>query len=372
MLRVLHIATDDKFFDDVFNLWEKDTRFENSAVLFTRSKDYEFSYIKNTKKVQLLWNPEMIKLCLNSRGYDILFFHSLPATYYNYFMNIPDDKIVIWWAWGYELYGSSKNSLIKINLYKPKTNKFIICHNLIRIFKVWVYNFLFIRKIKLLQERVLSRVDYFQPVLEVEYELMRNNMYFKAKEFYFNNSYSFFNSTTPKLPDGDILLGNSATPTMNHLDCLKYIKKGLLGTQKIIVPLNYGNEQYKKWLIPKLINYNSKIISSFIPKDEYFNIVDSCSYAVFGNIRKQGIGNIRYALGKGIKVFLFRDSIAYKYYKSQGFVVYAIEDINQLSFNKPLSKREIERNISASINEYNRRNNIYNRCVEEFIGFFKQ
>ena len=72
---------------------------------------------------------------------------------------------------------------------------------------------------------------------------------------------------------------------------------------------------------------------------------------MIGTIRQQAMGNIQYALSKGVKVFLYKDSIAYINYKKLGYVVFAIEEMTLESLSTPLSKKEIEQNIQASQKE---------------------
>ena len=64
------------------------------------------------------------------------------------------------------------------------------------------------------------------------------------------------------------------------------------------MPLSYGDEKYRDWL-RKQINDNDVVqLFDFMPKNEYFEIVNNCSYALFGSIRQQAIGNINYAIKK--------------------------------------------------------------------------
>ena len=195
---------------------------------------------------------------------------------------------------------------------------------------------------------------------------MKKNRYFRAKEFYSKTINGLFGPTEPKDKNGNILLGNSATSWNNHLDVLKVVLATKQKEQKIIIPLNYGNMKYKKWLLPKIKSSDVIILNDFMPPKEYFDIVNSCSYAVFGMIRQQAMGNINYALSKGIKVFLYENSVIYQNHKELGYAVYAIDEINKDSFSSSLTSQEIEQNIIASKREYERRIDIYNKCIEDF------
>lgn len=367
-LRVFHITPDDKFFDEVYSIWENDNNFKNRAFFIAPYKKYVYKYIRLVNKVNSICKKREIKNLFSSKDYDVIFFHSLPSKYYSYFKYIPKDKIVIWWGWGYDIYLPSRGlpPLIKMEMYKPLTQKFInkTCLNIPLMIQKMIY--LIMRPIYNKQRNyALSRIDFYQPVLSKEYELMKQIPLFKAKEFYFNHSFWSFEACNPPGPDGNILLGNSSTLTNNHLDLLKVVKDNKSDCQKIIMPLSYGNIKYAKWLKSKLAAPDIMPLYDFMPLEEYKSLLKSCSYTIIGTMRQQAVGNIGFALSRGQKVFFYRDSILYKAYKEMGFVVFSIEEITNDSFSSPLSKYEIIQNSIASNNEYRRRRHIYEECIRE-------
>lgn len=367
-LRVLHIAQDDKFFDNIFNKWKDDDQYDNRAVIIKNREDYSFRYIKSIKDVTVLYNKAMVKDCLRSSNYDIIYLYSLSGLFWKYCNYIPKDKIVIWWGWGYDLYGRYRlvPPHINVQLYKIETRQYILrdffrVHNLITFFP------------KLLQlpintyykYNVIKRVDYFQPVTAIEYDLMKHYSAFRAKEYYTKDSYSPANELILKKNGGNVLLGNSSTPTNNHLDILSVINNKLSENQSIVLPLSYGDMKYRNWLVDRISNQRVLLLKDYLTLSEYNKIIDSCSYACFGVMRQQAMGNITYALKTGMKVFLYKDSVAYKSLKKLGFIIFAIEDINETSFSSPLTEDEARTNYMATIKEAERRNQIYKKCTIE-------
>lgn len=356
-IKVLHIIKDDKFFDGVINAFESDERFENKSILFVNSPDYEFFRIKQTEKVELLWTKKMLKECLQSSDYDVIFFHSLNIDKYEYFKYIPTEKIVIWWCWGFELYSQARgmSQLIPIQLYKPQTKKLIesikksgakrMVMNLVRDLFWRPYY-------ESLRRKVIARIDYFQPIVPLEYQLMEKVDGFHAKEFYYPQCFTnVLSNTGSVLPaDGGILVGNSTSPNNNHLDIWNALQPYLGEHRFIVFPLNYRSDSDYADRIANLItsdDHRIEKLRTFMPRDEYFQLINNCSYAVFGVMRQQAMGNIRYCLKQGIKVFLYRDSLVYKYLKEWGYVVYAIEDIDEHSFSTPLTSEELKQNAKA-------------------------
>ena len=89
-------------------------------------------------------------------------------------------------------------------------------------------------------------------------------------------------------------------------------------------------------------------------------------FAIFGNIRQEAIGNITKSLSRGVKVFLWKDSIAYKQFVKDGFYIYTIDnDLNEEALKVPLSYEAALHNMSL-INKFKTEENYYNYIFSEF------
>ena len=367
-LRVLHITPDDKFFDGVYTAYENNEVFENKALFYAPKKDYQFRYIKRTDDLEIYYRKKDVKERLKRDDYDIVFLHSMPYAFYQFVACIPDNRKVIWWGWGYDIYEKLHGlpAIVDINLYKEKTQFFIDSLKYdFRTVALKILNFFFGRIMMSYQEEAIKRVDYYQPVVKAEIDLLRRNKLFRAKEFYYRTVTPVLCEYVERLADGDIILGNSATATNNHLDVLEVVLRLKQVDQKVIMPLSYGNDKYKAWLKPHLQKRDILPIYDFLPRDEYFQLVDKCSYAIYGNIRQQAMGNILHDIANGIKVFLYRDSIAYQNLISLGYVVFAIEDMSEMSLKTPLTKEQMNQNNKARMAEYNRRISVYHSFLKE-------
>lgn len=356
-IKVLHIVKDEKFFDGVLKAFEQDKRFENRSILVVTHSNYKFSYIKQVEKVDLIWNKRMLKECLLSSVYDVIFFHSLYTDKYKFFKYIPKEKIVIWWSWGFELYSSTygMRQLITQELYKPETRRLIesiqkktpgsLLKDIVRFCFLNPYY-------KTLRKKVIERIDYFQPVIPLEYQLMQKVNGFHAKEFYYPRAFTSYQPNKEHvLPaDGSILLGNSTSSNNNHIDVWNIVKTQINKHQEVIIPFSYGTEiKYTESVYRKINRENPNVLflRSFMAPEDYFKLINNCSYAVFGVMRQQAMGNINYCLSRGVKVFLYRDSLVYRFLKEWGYVVFAIEDINSNSFSIPLNLAELRQNSLA-------------------------
>lgn len=294
-----------------------------------------------------------------------MFFHSLSPSFYEFVLNTDDKKINIWWSWGYDIYTTG---IVDLNLYLPLTLKIknkidisgpqkykyytkIIVHFIKQYFKLdlRVYRY----------RKALSRIDYNIPVLPIEYELISQNKYFHGNRLMERGSFrDFDDSMIPKtfpLENGNILFGNSASFENNHLDIMKILKTVDIKDRKIVMPISYGNKQLAKVL---KVESDSRyiLLETFIEQTEYINIIQKCSFAIFGSLRQHAIGNINLCLRYGIKVFLYKDGITYKQLIKDGYYVFTIDfHLNEHELSKPLLKEQIihNQNIYKSIIQRN-------------------
>lgn len=344
-IRVLHIVKDDKFIDGPLSHFEDDGRFENFVVMIVDSPDYKCKFIKNQEKIKFLYNKRLVKEELQKDDYDAIFFYSL--TDYRIFNYIPQKKIVIWWAWGYDIYGYDR--FLDISLYKPLTKQYIANKESIygRIINFFKSNKIYLLLRDGYREKALKRIDYFQPVIHSEYLLMQKIIGFRAQEFYYPNSRNFaLQLNVKKNANGSIMIGNSATATNNHLDIWERINNFIPIESEVFIPINYGDMNYAMDIedVISKSNQNVKFLKSFIPSVDYFRMLDSCSYAIYGVLRQQAMGNIFRCLSKGVKVFFYKESLPYKYFKDLGCDVFAIEEITEDSFRIPLTAEQVLKN----------------------------
>ena len=369
-IKVLHIVKDEKFFDPTIQHFEEDDRIINRSVMIVNSPNYTFKFIKKTDKVNLVYGEDDIKKEL-AGDYDVIYFHSLQIILYRLIDYIPANKIVIWWCWGFELYSTinGMKPLIPVELFLPLTRKYLSENTNPRtklkdLIKERFANYLWAFR----RKKVLKRVDYFQPVLPLEYSLLKENRYFRANEFYSYKSLDgFCNIDCDSQGKGNILFGNSSSYTSNHLDAWEQIKQYIQPESEVIVPMNYGFVDYADYFTKQASHSNVKVnvLRSFLPIEEYYSLLNSCSYAVFGVLRQQAMGNIYYCIQCGMKVFLYRDSIVYRDMKQSGYIVFAIEDVNADSFRVPLTEKQIVQNRDALRKDADYRNSIYEKVINE-------
>ncbi len=358
MKKIIHIIYDDKFFDNQLPIFDSLESFESKFVLYLNDKNKKIKYIKNIDRVAFVFSyADLLNIVSDA---DIVYFHSFSSSCYELVSKIPKNKIVIAWFWGYDIYNTEVfDGVIDIELYKPFTKNYFKCSGktkLRRLLRKFVYRVLLKKHYLKIRNKAFSRIDYCMPVLRYEYDLIKKNSFFKAKYF-----------TLPRLKcqpenrellerSNNILFGNSATPTNNHLDVFEVLKNvNKVEDRNIIIPLNYGDNRYRSYLKEQISNYSFhklQLLENFLPFDDYNQLINSCSYAIFGHLRQQAIYNVNYCLSHGIKVFLYKDSIAYHQFKNiDGYIIYSIDDdLNSDELSAPLTQEQIIHNLEV----YNR------------------
>ncbi len=388
MLRILNIIVDEKFIDNVIECHDIFSEKVYHDYVIVGQKNEAFKYIKRfVNRVHQISNSEF-SCYLKNNKFDAVFLHSFFIIDPKLIINIPKQIKVFWFSWGYDLYSYLPKPFININLLGPeteiikkKTEQTIVWSKKLKSF---IKDITFYNNYKnRCYYKAVSRIDYFSGVLDFEYSLMKKVPEFRAEKVtYTYNSIPVMNFADSgshwkgrDITKNNILIGNSADYSNNHLDILKYFKNIDIGYSVIYLPLSYSGEleyvDYVKSKYSERFGRNFVSMDTFIPYSEYTEIISSCSVAIFAHERQQAIGNICAAFRNGSKVFLSETNDVYKYYKDLGMTVFSLQhDFNQEELNTPLADELVEKNIQilnvrASRNTYIKDMNYIFDCINK-------
>ena len=177
-MNILHIFPDDKFFDSVSDTFDKIDTIHNTYLFYTPDISYKFKYIKKTYKLKIVHDKKEYLDFFSNSSVDVVFFHSLPEYNYKLVKYTHPGKIIIWWSWGFDIYSSehSLKALIPLDLYKPLTKNYV--KQFQNSIKMKSLRDLILRPFFLKErKKAISRIDYFSPVLPIEYELMKKQLF---------------------------------------------------------------------------------------------------------------------------------------------------------------------------------------------------
>lgn len=343
----LHCIIDEKFLDGAISLFETDKRVNNTYALFQEGNvDKDFKFLKSN-----------IAKCFDTKDfleivqdYNVVVLHSLTSLPLSLIAKIPQSIKVVWLMWGADFYNYE---VCNMRLLYPLTKKALSFRNYLGILKTkLLYPF---RKTQ--YSKVLNRIDYFSGVFPYEYNLFVNlprypGIKAKSIDFYYGSTEFFI----PEQPNGDftnlhynIIVGNSADPRNNTIDAFRLIEKYLDSNsiENVIVPLSYGNNKVFKNNVKKLgrhlWNEKFKPLDSYMPLQDYLNLVSNCVSAIFFHERQQASDNVLMQMLYGARVFMSETSLMFKYLKEQGFIIFSLQkDAEKIS--TPLSNEEVMKN----------------------------
>lgn len=340
---LIHLFEDEKFVDSTIEQFEAVTPGKNRYLVFS---DHEpLNHPKRVDKIEILPNrfgalnlPSIYQDC------DLIIVHYMTPIKAYVVKNKPADIQVLWSVWGKDAYDHFSD----FEQFLPKTRKLVKWdyRNLLKRSPIYQVYHQFKYGVKSIdkEKEVLEKIDFLSTVLPTEYKLICSEFGLQAKYVQFN--YDSLGNTLQEKTNtslGDrVLLGNSATPTNNHLDVFPFLKdRGHL----LVVPLNYGDRLYASKIVEAGRNCFG---NNFLPILEYMDfraykgLVSDCNSMIMYHLRQQGLGNILLALYLGLRVFLHPFGAVYQYMKNIGMEVFDPDRDRELIGVELLNEQKIK------------------------------
>lgn len=151
----------------------------------------------------------------------------------------------------------------------------------------------------------------------------------------------------------NILLGNSANPSNNHIEAMKHLLPYKDQNIKIFVPLSYGDKEHANMVISKGREwFGEKLVplTEFMAFNQYLEFLKSLDIAIFNHQRQQAMGNIITLLGMGKTVFIRSDVSQWDLFEKVGVEVF---DINQFELVL-MGSHPAWRNVEKIKNKFSR------------------
>jgi dTDP-N-acetylfucosamine:lipid II N-acetylfucosaminyltransferase len=135
-----------------------------------------------------------------------------------------------------------------------------------------------------------------------------------------------------------ILIGNSGTPSNEHIEALSWLAHLAEHPIKIVVPLNYGGDpEY----IETVVNHGKSLfagkfiaITDMLDKRDYDKLLASVDVCVFGHHRQQGLYVVYSVFTRQKKMYIRSNTSSYEGLKANGFVVFPSENIANQGFDE--------------------------------------
>lgn len=267
-------------------------------------------------------------------------------------------KKIVWFSWGADIYNLGKfrdnflQEKTKKLFYKMGLSSFQVFKNILKTFLGKFIDYLPPNRTVL---KTIAKTDIIVPVILADYENLKNKYNIAAEVFqvnYINNVFFKKPSLDRSKSKKNILLGNSASFTNNHIEAIDLLSQYEFLETKIYIPLSYGRLKYgnyiTKYAVEKLGN-NASILKNRLPFEDYLKLYASCKSVVMNHCRQQAMGNIFLALWFETTLYLNPNADHYQDLIDKGFKLMKISNFNP---NVELDKKDKEQNKELLIKWY--------------------
>jgi dTDP-N-acetylfucosamine:lipid II N-acetylfucosaminyltransferase len=372
-LKILHLASDDKFVDHAFLVFEKAFPGKNDVLLLAKSKNLKYVKLTPKKIVLVKLSHKRTPKILESeyQNYDLVVFHSFGSLLYPEIYNIPQEIPTVWIGWGYDYY-----DLIDApeNLLLPETRKLAAqCRRSnIREIAGKILRFGFdLFGISKSREKAIEKVSIFSPVLPNEYSLVRNSHNWKKFPECARWNYGTIEDHLVKgfedeqVNDNAILVGNNASFTCNHIETFNFLNVKGFQDRDIVVPLSYGDKIYGQRVAEAGERYFGRSFSplmDFMPLQDYVAAIRKCGYVIMNHKRQQAVGNIVIMLYLGARVFVRQENPVYSFFMDMEVILSTVQELeaNPALLKTPLTIEERAKN-RILVSSYWARNEAHKR-----------
>lgn len=360
-MKILHIAPDEKFIESMY--WQFEQAFPNASefIIVLQKEQQNAKYVVERDTFQIIKDSkEGVAFCLNKiLDFDVVIFHGLTFFQSKVVLKCKQKNKLVWFFWGGELYDNPK--ALKAKTIGPKsTATFEVRQDFKRRIKGLIRPFYYriFQNAKTPELNILKAarvIPNFGIVHEEELRFLQSEtlLHPKAKQLkmtYYPLEFIFKDIEDTYICGNDILIGNSASITNNHLEVFDILKPFTISEEKIIVPLSYGDTGYAARICEegeKTFGTNFYPLNTFMSLPEYNKIIQQCRIVIMNHYRQQAVGNIVALLWMGAKVYLDERNTFYQYLKRIGVGVYSISaDLRpeNLDAFKALEVSEVTRN----------------------------
>jgi hypothetical protein len=185
---------------------------------------------------------------------------------------------------------------------------------------------------------VIKRMGYLVTYIEGDVDLARQWYAAQGKHLecfmYTSNLYQEHNVEQNQHTGTNILVGNSANPSNNHLEVFEKLEVYKDQDITIYAPLSYGNEDHaKKVIIEGKKRFGEKFqpLTEMMPFEKYLEFLGVIDIAIFNHKRQQAMGNTITLLGLGKKVYMRSDVTQWQFFEHHGIKVFDVDKDDLLS-----------------------------------------
>lgn len=342
----LHIGVDNQFIQRVIDNVEE-AGLSSKNKFFIRSKTKP-SFISSNVPFSSVYSSKFKDIVGDTLQYEKVIIHQFSPLMFRWVAMNSFNKIC-WAPWGTDLYDLPA---IDFDLYEPVTRKEFAGRqvNIDRFLfdlKYWTTNAAF-------KNKAYGKISEVYTWMQSEYEFAKakiHRLHASHRFFFYENPVPYHQLKEVLRADQPaknkvplLIIGNSATPSNNHIDVIRQLDlRGLKAD--LLVPCNYGEAAYTKYLKTAVRNYRGgevKFLEQRMDFVSYLNLIAKADALVMNNIRPQGYGNIFMMLFLGKPVFLNPSNISTADLTRYGIPWKPTPELFDFRFDWTISERERE------------------------------
>jgi dTDP-N-acetylfucosamine:lipid II N-acetylfucosaminyltransferase len=331
-MRIVHLARDEKFIPLMRELFERAYPGANHWLIARRSRA-ALKFVKPgpgvTDRAEWWFRTPMI--ARDVAGADAIVAHSMTTIFANAILRAPARTRVAWLGWGYDYYPllssllgppllPATRALVGADDDEPAAEK---SHAL---------------------QRVASRLHCFS-VLPTEVALLRRALPALAAvhhELPLFTAEDVFGRGGADMTGTDVLVGNSATASNNHLEAFDWLESRA-GIGRVIVPLSYGNAGYGRQVADagrRVFGARLDPLLDWMSIDDYNRRIAGCGFVLMNHRRQQAVGNVGAAVFRGATVILRPENPLFAFYRDLGLHLRSVEEVEAGAPLVPVSEAQ--------------------------------
>lgn len=327
-MKILHVVSDEKFIAFISRLFDGVAGVINNFVVIVRDKTVPLRFVGDIDRKIVVDASDLRRGEVAPVEHDAVILHYLDMAKIRCVELLKTTAPIMWSGWGGDYYDVLQEfrseALGPLTRRLNPTGRFAPISRIRRA----VTHMRSERAIR----RFSSRVDFFSAPIPEDLEVLQSHLRLRAeyRQINYGDVSSTFDIGAVNISGQDILLGNSATATNNHLEAFEILRRLELGDRRIIVPLSYGDDVYRQAIVDKGIEiFGSRIIPvvDFMALPAYNSLISSCSVALMGHRRQQAVGNIAAMLYRGATVILDENATTYQFLIRRGAVIRSLSQL---------------------------------------------
>ena len=363
--KILHIMENEKHIDSIIGQFESCFPGQN-IFLINASKTNPLRFIRAVDKVvvETYGSDEYRSYLDNMEHYRLVVFHNIHNPYkHDIILAAPGNALLCGSLWGNELYSFS---FLRKSIYLPRTLR-LMKYEMLLFYPKYLFKNLFLKgqieRKESKKRNVFRRLNIICGIIPSEITFFREISGSRARgevlspytlEYLLGNNLEEAGkiSSTGR----NILFGNSANFSNNHLDLLADLAKIRFKVPKdlkVYCPLNYGSGTVRKHVMRegrKRFKDQFIPITEFMPLEQYRDIIVDSSILIMNHRKQAAFGTILIGLWMGAKVFLNEKNPLFPFFRENGITVFSVgRDLAGIgSITEPLpanSVRETRKNL---------------------------